>query len=1026
MPSETASEAAAEAWRDRPTFQPGAMIAGRYRVERFVARGGMGEVYEATDLELSERVAVKTLRRSLSQDKETNERFRAEVLLARRVTHPNVCRLFEFGTHRDPDGTATLFLTMELLVGETLGARLLRGRMTPAEALPIVRQMAAALDAAHKTGILHRDFKSENVFLVPEGEGLRVVVTDFGLARVLGARGPTPKTEGLVGSPGYMAPEQVRGEPLERAADIYALGVVLFEMVTGELPFSGESALGIAVRRLFDPPPPARSLVPDLPVAWERAIQRCLALAPGARFPSAGALPAALDGSATRRLRLRLGVAAVAALAVGAVGLGVLRDGGRPARPAVAVLALRDLGGKPESAWLSTALGEMLSSELAAGERLRLVPGDSVARATVELGLGGSEAYAPATLSRVRSALGVDYVVTGTYVELGAPGAATVRLDLRLGDTRSGEVLIAVGDAGPEAGLTELVARAGERLRDRLGVKAASGPVGHAAQAVPRSTEAARLYAEGLGRLRLYDPRAAEELLGRSRAAEPSFPLVHAALADAVRAQGRDDEARRHAERALELAAGLGREERLVVEARLHETAHAWDRAIDLRRALHRAFPDQLEHGLALSQVLVDAGRGKDALATIEALRRLPPPACDDARLDAAEMHAADATGEPRRALAAAARTAAKARALGARLLLAEAREFEAWALRTTGDAAGALAAVTEARRLYEEAGHRARVADSLDIEAFVRMDKGELSLAGKTRERTLEIARELGSDRRTARILANHALVLYLRGELGRALELARESESLRERSGDLPNVPWSRITIGRVLLRRGELAEAERVLSEVLEAFRKGGNKRGPAQALGILGEVAVARGDLAPGRERLDEARTIVRGLGGKGALARLDLQVAAIDLEEGHAERAVPPLRAAIGVLGQERAADAVAQAQLLLHRALLQLGQRDEGGAVLAAAQARASQSESLELRLGALLAAARAEPRTAADRLARVLAEADRAGYAVEAIEALLGQAPGDRAAARQALERARRLGLGRLAKRAEAAMKRR
>src|SRR5215472_9886812 len=254
-----------------PAFEHGDLVAGRYRIVRFLAAGGMGEVFEAEDTELAIRVALKTVREPLSGSTVAIERFKREINLARRVTHPNVCRLFDVGFHeRRPGdrGERVTFLTMEFLSGETLSERLRRaGRLSAADALPIIEQMAAALDAAHSSHVVHRDFKSENVVLVPAPErpyGVRAVVTDFGLARtasVVDAPATLTQTGGLLGTPGYMAPEQVEGGQVTASADLYALGVVIYEMVTGELPFSGPNSMAIAVQRLKRPAPPPRRLV---------------------------------------------------------------------------------------------------------------------------------------------------------------------------------------------------------------------------------------------------------------------------------------------------------------------------------------------------------------------------------------------------------------------------------------------------------------------------------------------------------------------------------------------------------------------------------------------------------------------------------------------------------------------------------------------------------------------------------------------------------------------------------------------
>jgi eukaryotic-like serine/threonine-protein kinase len=218
------------------------------------------------------------------------------VRLARKVTHPNVCRVFDVVLHHEPGGSPLIGLTMALLAGESLGVRLRRdGALGAQGALALARDMAAGLDAAHAAGILHRDFKSDNVQLVAARAATRAVVTDFGLARttddplrsVIGARD-------VAGTPAYMAPEQVENRALTPAADVYAFGVVVYEMMTGKLPFSATSPLGVALQRLHEPPPALHLHRPDLPAAWGAMIERCLALDPARRFISAGEAIAAL------------------------------------------------------------------------------------------------------------------------------------------------------------------------------------------------------------------------------------------------------------------------------------------------------------------------------------------------------------------------------------------------------------------------------------------------------------------------------------------------------------------------------------------------------------------------------------------------------------------------------------------------------------------------------------------------------------------------------------------------------------
>ncbi len=282
---------------DVARFAPGERVAGRYLVHALLGRGGMGEVYEATDEELSITVALKTLR--LAGDSEAElQRLKLEGLLARAVWHPNVCRVYDLGRHVAVDG-AVWVLTMERLHGLTLAERLRRGRLPLDQALPLAKQMAAGLEAAHQAGVVHRDFKPGNVMMVERDGGELAVVTDFGTARAAPRMGLEDSQNGsgaIHGTAAYMAPEQVRGEEDGPAADLYALGVVLFEMVTGRLPFTGGTSLDVARMRLEGDPPSARSVVPDLEERWDAVIRRCMAREPRHRFGRAMEVARALAG----------------------------------------------------------------------------------------------------------------------------------------------------------------------------------------------------------------------------------------------------------------------------------------------------------------------------------------------------------------------------------------------------------------------------------------------------------------------------------------------------------------------------------------------------------------------------------------------------------------------------------------------------------------------------------------------------------------------------------------------------------
>jgi dienelactone hydrolase len=308
-------------------FAAGNIVAGRFRIVRYLARGGMGEVYEAYDQELDAAVALKTILPEVVRVDSVVSRFKQEIALARKVTHPNVCRVFDLFYHRE-NGNEVAFLSMELVRGETLRERIRRQvRFHLAEALPLIKQMVAALEAAHSIGVIHRDFKSMNVMLEDRADGsTRAVVTDFGLARSIeGASSATASVAGaLLGTPDYMAPEQVQGGRVSTAADIYALGVVLYQMATGALPYSGDTPMAVATQKLQSPPAPPRKYTPQLEERWEKVILKCLERDPAKRFPTAAAALEAIDPqpkveAVAERARWRWWAAAMVVVLLGSV-----------------------------------------------------------------------------------------------------------------------------------------------------------------------------------------------------------------------------------------------------------------------------------------------------------------------------------------------------------------------------------------------------------------------------------------------------------------------------------------------------------------------------------------------------------------------------------------------------------------------------------------------------------------------------------------------------------------------------------
>jgi eukaryotic-like serine/threonine-protein kinase len=745
-----------------PDLPAGRLLAGRFRIVRFIARGGMGDVYEAEDMELGERVALKTVRSEIAAAEPAMARFKREVHLARRVTHPNVCRIFDLFHDVVGSGKVT-FLTMELLKGETLRQCLARkGRIKPDEALPIIRQMAAGLAAAHRAGVIHRDFKSSNVMLAPvdpDGREFRAVITDFGLAR------PAPSQKlmaslsnaaDVLGTPAYMAPEQLENGKITAATDIYAFGLVMYEMVAGTLPFPGESGLAAAMKRLQGPPPSPRIHAPELDTIWEATILRCLKHDPADRFNNlddivktlAGqtAITRSTAGQRNRRFAPAIAVVLVLVLLAGAL---MLRNKGTPfriqSRPSIAVLGFKNLTGQNDAAWLSTALAEMLTTELAAGEKLRTIPGENVARMSVELSLPEYSSFAPDTLVRIRNYLGADAVVYGSYMLLS--GSSTrVRMDLRLQNSVNGYLLATISEEGYAADLLALVSRGGSALREKLGVAKLDPEQAELSHtALPATPDAARFYADGLERLRMFDTLGALAAFEKAVAEDDRNAMAHAALATALSMLGYPVQASEQSRIAIELSRKLGRESRLVLEGRSREAALEWKQAAEVYRTLFGFFPDNLDYGLRLASALTSAGEAKDAEATIERLRKFPAPDRDSPQIDIAEARIAGALSDFRRQQAISARAAVKGQERGAKLLVACAKLIEGGALANLGELTEARAVFEEARGTFQDVGDRSSLAHSLSRLGDLDSIDGDLASARRRYEQALTLRTELG-----------------------------------------------------------------------------------------------------------------------------------------------------------------------------------------------------------------------------------------------------------------------------------------
>jgi len=271
---------------------PTVRIAERYSLRERIAVGGMGEVHLATDDRLGRLVAVKVLAAGFADSPDFVERFRREALTAAALSHPNIAQVYDYGVDGDSH-----FIVMEYAEGQDL-AQVIRqhGRLTPGDAVRVAEQVCAALGAAHRAGVVHRDVKPGNVIIRPDGT---VKVTDFGIARALGQASLTD-TGTVMGTAAYVAPEQARGEATTPSSDLYSLGILLFQMLTGSVPFDGDTPVAIAMRHLDEPVPLPSSRVADLPANLDEVVVRATAKSPADRYADADAMAAALVGHEMR------------------------------------------------------------------------------------------------------------------------------------------------------------------------------------------------------------------------------------------------------------------------------------------------------------------------------------------------------------------------------------------------------------------------------------------------------------------------------------------------------------------------------------------------------------------------------------------------------------------------------------------------------------------------------------------------------------------------------------------------------
>ncbi len=993
---------------------------GPYQVLHPVGSGGMATVYLAVraDDEYRKCVAIKVIQPDIA-NQELLRRFRNERQTLAALDHPNIVRLLDGGTTEE----GMPYLVMDYVEGTPIDAYCDGHKLATEERLRLFLAVCSAVSYAHQRLVIHRDLKPGNILVTSDGTPK---LLDFGIAKLLNPEALATLVLTQTGvrpmTLAYASPEQVRGEPLTNATDVYSLGVVLYELLTGHRPHQIRGSALLNIERAICEEEPAKpstavtkieeqtradgtttALTPEevsrtregdpkklrdrLQGDLDAIVMTALRKEPQRRYASvyefsedirrhleqlpvkARSSTFGYRGAKFVRRHWEMAAATLMFVLLLAVALGWYatthsRAGNYRLAPvkgrrSIAVLGFKNLSGKTEEAWLSTALSEMLTTELTAGEKLRTIPGENVARMKLDLSLPDTDSLAQDTLKKVYRNLGSDLVVLGSYLHMGD----TLRVDLQLQDAGRGETIAALSETGAESQLLDLVNRAGEQLREKCGVsEVTKSEVAAVTSSMIADPATVRLYSEALSRMRLFDFIGAKELLEQAVVAEPKHPLIHRALGEAWANLGYEVKAAAEAKQAFELSGSLSREEQKVIEGQYSEAAKQWGKAVDIYRDLYQSFPDNVDYGLYFARAQSLSGAGKDALLTLEKLHKLPAPMGQDPRLDWAEARAAGTTSDYKREQTAAEAAYNKAEALGARFLMAEAKAQQGAALIDLGAYDKAVTVLRDAERIYQATGDEAgranvliqlsvvsynqgNLAESIDfsgqaLAAARRMgnrrliadcltnladawdDQGQHERAEGAYRQALAVEREIASKRGIATVLANLGELLANRGDFAKAKPLLEEEVAISRDTGDKHFLAYGLLNLGLMLVTQGKLADARDKFNEALTLAQQSDNRRQAAYVTYSIGEVLLAQGDI-PGARKMEEAAlAISTEIGEKGLAAAEQVALAKVMIAENHFAEAETLLRQAAAEGQREKMADMEGEANAALTTVLL--------------------------------------------------------------------------------------------------------
>ncbi len=620
----------------------GTTFADRYQVIEELGHGGMGEVYKVLDLKVKEKVALKLIKPEVAADPETIDRFSNELRLARKIRHKNVCGMYDLG-----EAEGYHYITMEYVHGEDLKSMIrMSTGLTIGTVLSVGKQVCEGLAEAHNLGVVHRDLKPQNIMI---DKGGNAKIMDFGIARSLRERGITG-TSVIIGTPEYMSPEQAEAREIDQRSDIYSLGVILYEMSTGRVPFEGETALGVVIKHKTETPKNPKQINPNIPDDLARLILKCLEKDKTKRYQTASEVGAELDKiekgiPTTERIvperkpftsreitvkfnlkRLLIpGLAAVALIILGVVIWKLApreRAAPLPAptdKPSLAVMYFKNNTGDQTLDHWRTALADLLIADLTQSKYIRVLSGDRLFDILKQLDLAEAKSYTREELKKVSSQGGASHILLGDYTRAGE----NFRINTVLQDAATGELLgsESVDGKGAES-LISMVDDLTRRIKANLHLseQAIADDIDEEVGKITTSSaEAYTYYNEGRNLHHLARYRESIQAMEKALALDPEFAMAYRSMAMSYNNMLMFSEKTKYLKKAFDLSGRLSERERLLIRGEfLRESEKTYDQAIEAYTRLLELYPDDSIGGTNLGVIYTEIEDWDRAIETCE------------------------------------------------------------------------------------------------------------------------------------------------------------------------------------------------------------------------------------------------------------------------------------------------------------------------------------------------------------------------------------------------------------------------